>query len=268
VRAARSAAALLGLGTVLVIAALADSAAAQAMAPGALSRLVPAVLVNAGVAAVAWLENAIARSGAIAGAVVGVLVYVGAGWEGWIVLGATFVAALAASAAGAKRKHALGIAQDQEGQRDARHVVANCGIAAAAAIVAVTSPYQSAAWIALVASLTAAGADTAASEIGKAYGRRTFLIVGFESVPAGTSGAVSAEGTAASVAAALMLAGCGAIVGLIPPVAVPPLALAALVGTSVDSVLGATAERAGLLDNHLVNFINAAVAAGMAVYLI
>ena len=44
-------------------------------------------------------------------------------------------------------------------------------------------------------------ADTFASEIGKAYGKTTFLITTLEKVPPGTEGAISAEGTAADAAA-------------------------------------------------------------------
>jgi hypothetical protein len=50
-----------------------------------------------------------------------------------------------------------------------------------------------------VASLSTKLADTFASEIGKAYGKTTFLITTFERVKPGTEGAVSAEGSAASV---------------------------------------------------------------------
>ena len=57
-----------------------------------------------------------------------------------------------------------------------------------------------------VASLSTKLADTFASEIGKAYGKTTFLITTFERVEPGTEGAVSAEGTAASVVGGLILA--------------------------------------------------------------
>ena len=40
--------------------------------------------------------------------------------------------------------------------------------------------------------------------------------------------------------------------------------LAALAGAFVESILGATLEAPGILDNNLLNFINTAVAAGIA----
>lgn len=266
--AARIPPALAGAATLIVVVGLADGTAAAATLPGAIGRLLPALLVNAGAATVAWLEGAITRSGAVAGSVIGAIIYVGSGWEGWLVLAATVVMAVLASHAGANRKRALGISQEQEGPRGAGHAVANCGAAAAAAIVAITSPHQAAAWVALVAALTAAGADTVASETGKAWGRRTLLIVGFRSVAPGTPGAVSVEGSLANVAAAFAVATFAATLGLIPGAAIPSVVIAALVGATLESVLAATVERRGLLDNHVLNFINASAAACTAVYLI
>ena len=62
-------------------------------------------------------------------------------------------------------------------------------------------------WLALVAALTAGGSDTVASEIGKAWGRSTFLVTTFRRVTPGTPGAMSLEGTAAGLLAAFALAG-------------------------------------------------------------
>ena len=263
----RAVTALLGAATVVAIASVADRTAVEIMAPG-VGRIAPAVLVNAGAATVAWLEDAVTRSGALVGGAIGTTIYLGAGWEGWLMLGATFVAAVIASNIGRTRKHALGLAQEQEGRRDGCHVVANCGVAGAAALVAMTSLYQAAAWLALVAALTAAGADTVASEVGKARGGRTFLIVGLRPVPAGTPGAISLQGSVANVGAAIVLAAFGAALGLIALRAVPLVAVAAVAGASIESVLAATLERAGILNTHHLNFITTASAAILAIYLI
>jgi uncharacterized protein (TIGR00297 family) len=261
-------AAALATGALFVVAMLADGPSSAAMAPGVVSRLLPALMVNAGAVTVAWLEGAISRSGAVGGALIGITIYLGAGWEGWTMLLATFASAVIASHIGVNRKKALRIAQDDEGPRGAAHAAANCGVAAAAAVVGATSPYQSAAWLALVAALTAGGADTVASEIGKAWGRRTVSIVSLQPVPPGTSGAVSFAGSLANIVAAVALASLGAALGLIGASAIPIVVIAALLGASIESVLGATLEPSGVLNNHLLNFINTAVAAAVAVYLI
>ncbi|MGH9143200.1 MAG: DUF92 domain-containing protein, partial [Vicinamibacterales bacterium] len=145
--------------------------------------------------------------------------------------------------------------------RGAGNAIANCGVATAAAIAVVTTPYPSLAMAALVASLTAAGSDTVASEIGKAWGRSTFLLTTLKRVKPGTPGAMSLQGTAAGVLAALALAGVGAALGLVPVAAVFVVVVGATAGALVESALGATLERPGILNNDMLNFINTAVAA-------
>jgi uncharacterized protein (TIGR00297 family) len=252
-------------GATLWLASLTDAATISIMAPAVTGRLLPALLVNAGFSAVAFLEGAVTWSGVIVGNVIGIAIYLGAGWEGWVLLVATFGAAVIASKVGWQRKTELGIAQEREGRRGAGNALANCLLSAIAAIVAITSPYQSAAWLALVAGLTAGAADTVASEIGKAWGKRTFLVVGFQPVPPGTSGAISLEGTIANIVAAALLASLGAWLGLISMASVPIVVIAALTGAFVESALGATLEKPGILNNDLLNFINTAVAAAVAI---
>jgi uncharacterized protein (TIGR00297 family) len=247
-------------GATLWICSLMDAASASAMLPGVIGRLLPAVLVNAGFATVAFLEGAVTWSGVIAGGALGMAVYLGAGWEGWVMLLATFASAVITSKVGWTRKRALGIEEEREGRRGAGNALANCLVGAVAAILAITSPYQAAAWLALVTALTSGAADTVASEIGKAWGRRTVLVVGFRPVPPGTSGAISLEGTVANVVAAIALATLGAALGLIATSTIPVVVAGALAGSFVESVLGATLESRGILNNDLLNFINTVVA--------
>jgi len=247
-------------GATLWILSLADAASLNAMLPGVVARLLPALLVNAGFAAVAFAEGAVTWSGVVAGCAIGMAVYLGAGWEGWVLLLATFASAVITSKIGWQRKKALGIAEEREGRRGAGNALANCLVAAVAAIVAIVSPYQAVAWLALVTALTAGAADTMASEIGKAWGRHTVSIVSLRPAPPGTSGALSMEGLIANVVGAIALAALGAAVGLIPAAAIPMVSAAALAGSFVESALGATLEEPGILNNDLLNFINTLVA--------
>ena len=107
----------------------------------------------------------------------------------------------------------------------------------------------------------AGGSDTIASEIGKAWGRRTWSITSLAHVPPGTSGAMSLEGTAAGVAGALGL-GAGAVaLGLAPPGWLAAIVIGATAGSLLESWLGATLEAPGILNNDMLNFINTAAAA-------
>jgi len=67
--------------------------------------------------------------------------------------------------------------------------------------------------VGFAASFASKLADTTSSEIGKAYGRTTYLVTTLQRVPRGTEGAVSAEGTAAGVAAAAVVAGMAVALG-------------------------------------------------------
>lgn len=111
-------------------------------------------------------------------------------------------------------------------------------------------------------------ADTFASEIGKAYGKTTFLITTLQRVEPGTEGAISAEGTAASVVGGLLLSLYGLAVGLIGVPSVLVSTGAAFVATNIESFLGATIqEKEGLdwMTNEVVNFLNTFIGAALAI---
>lgn len=226
-----------------------------------------ALAANVAVASIGYLARTVSRSGAVAGVVIGVVVLLSTGWSGWALLLITFAAAALSSRLGLHRKTMLGIAEPHGGRRGAGNAVANTGVAAAAALLAVLSYAEQPALIAFVAALAAGGADTIASEIGKAYGRRTFLITTLRRVPPGTSGALSFEGTAAGICGALALAAAGAALGLIGARAILPVAAGATAGTLAESVLGAALEHRGVLNNDVLNFVTTAVAAYLAIWL-
>ncbi|MBI3493644.1 MAG: DUF92 domain-containing protein [Acidobacteria bacterium] len=215
-----------------------------------------------------WLgyrANTVSRSGAVGGALVGVIVFAGAGGRAWLLLFITFLAASIASRLGVKRKALLGITEERGGRRGAGNAVANCGVAAIAAIAAVTTPHAARAQLALVAGLVAGASDTVASEIGKAWGRSTWLVTSFGRVRPGTSGAISVEGTVAGLVAAFGLTAIAIALGLVPFSVTLAIVAGATSGAIVESVLGATLEGPGILNNDMLNFINTAIAAAVAI---
>jgi uncharacterized protein (TIGR00297 family) len=226
--------------------------------------LVPAA-ANAVVAIAGWVARTVTIPGAIAGFVVGTLVWAGAGWQGWVLLLCAFATAVVTTKLGGRRKALLGIAEERGGARGAGNALANTGLAAWLAMIAILTADRDAAHAAFVAALVAGSSDTVASEIGKAYGRRTWLVTTMKPVQAGTSGAISSEGTAAGAAAAVMLAAIAASLQLIPVALVLPIGGAAVAAAMVESVLGSTLEPRGLLNNDLLNFITTSVAAVLGV---
>jgi uncharacterized protein (TIGR00297 family) len=166
---------------------------------------------------------------------------------------------------GIKRKESLGIAEERGGRRGPGNAIANTGVAACAAALALVGPDRVLSELALAAALTAVASDTVASEIGKAWGRRTFLTTTFRPVPPGTPGAVSLEGTVALVAASALLAWLAALLGLIGYDALPIIVTAAVAASFLEGALGAAYERSGILNNDLLNFVTTASAAAIAV---
>ena len=242
--------------------------------PGGLRRLAWGAAASALLAAAAWAARAVDRSGAIAGFALAALVGTGLGAPGFALLAAFVVLGSAATRLGFRRKAEAGLAQAHGGRRGARHAVANCAVAAACALFAAVTPHTGIYTLAFAGALSSALADTVGSEIGQLWGRRPVLVTSWKAVPPGTDGAISWPGTAASAAAALATAGISWASGLIPGTAVEvgsagqavaAVAAAGFVGSLVDSLLGATLQRRGLLDNDAVNFANTLAGALVAV---
>jgi uncharacterized protein (TIGR00297 family) len=117
-----------------------------------------------------------------------------------------------------------------------------------------------------VASFSTKLSDTCASEIGKAYGQRTFLITSLKPVLRGTEGAVSLEGTLAGILASAAIALVGWGVGLISLAGVGICIVAAFIATNAESLIGATLQtRFSWLTNELVNVINTLIGAVVAI---
>jgi uncharacterized protein (TIGR00297 family) len=249
---------------VLWLASVMDSDTLEAARAGVTAALPWAIGINVVAAWLGYRAQTVSRAGAIGGAIIGVVVYCGGGRGAWLLLFIAFLAAAITSRLGLKKKVLLAIAEESGGRRGAGNAIANCGVAAMAALAAVATPYSAAARLALVAALTAGASDTVASEIGKAWGRSTFLVTTFGRVKPGTPGAMSLEGTAAGLVAAFALAALGVALGLIAASAIVAVVVGATAGALVESALGATLEAPGILNNDMLNFINTAVAAAVA----
>ena len=254
-------------GGVMWTLSLIDPAGATALAGAVTAQAAPALGVNAVVAWLGWKARTVTASGAVAGAVIGAAVVVGTGWAGWVLLLATFAAAAATSKVGLQRKTALGIAEARQGRRGAGNAIANTGVAAIAALLAVATASRDQALLAFAAALAAGGSDTVASEIGKAFGRRTFIVPSLRPAPPGTPGAVSAIGTAAGLGGATALAALAWTLGLVDGRGFVPVVAGATAGAFAESVLGATLEGPGIVNNDVLNFLNTLIAAATAIAL-
>jgi uncharacterized protein (TIGR00297 family) len=186
------------------------------------------------------------------------------------------VLASLATLAGRKRKEALGTAEDRRG-RAASQVAANLGIAAIVSETLVQNWLTKQAWLPIsrqspemvfavgLAALSEAAADTVSSELGQVLSGQPRMITTLRRVHPGTDGAISVGGTVAGILAAGIVAGAGtkALGGGWPMLTVSWSG--GVFGLFFDSVLGATFEQRGWLNNDGVNFLSTASAAVFAI---
>ncbi len=227
--------------------------------------LAAAFLVTGVFAALAYVIGMISRGGAAGGFAVGTVIYACLGPQGFAVLALFVVAGSALTRLGYRSKEQRGIAQSRRGRRGAKNALANCGVALLCALLAALTDSETFA-VAFVASLGAAFADTAESEVGPLARRTPRLITTLRKVPPGTDGAVSLPGTLAGLVAAAITAFFGLWLGLLGgPGTVLLVACAAFLGTVVDSFVGALAPRLG---NEVTNILCTLVAAVVVLILL
>lgn len=231
------------------------------------TRLLTGAAINVGLALVMVRVAAARPAGAAAGALVGTVIYAFLGAPGLGLLIAFVVIGSVCTRLGYRRKAAAGIAEPHGGRRGAGSALANLGVAAACAAFAQLTPHGELFTLAFAAALAAAATDTAASEIGQAWGRRTLLISTLRPVPAGTDGGVSIPGTAAGALAGAVVALLGVRLGLYGLDRAALVAASALAANLLESLVGATVERRGGLDNHEVNVLNTLLGALIAIAL-
>lgn len=192
---------------------------------------------------------------------------------------AVSILAHVATRLGRAQKERLGIAEKRRG-RTGSQIAANLGAAALVSNELVqswltdTNSLSSLTTTPMplftvgLAALTEAAADTVSSELGQVLSSQPRMVTTLRKVEPGTDGAISWAGTFAGVTAAGIVAVIGtyAVRG---DLAMLLISFAAGVfGLFFDSLLGATLERRGWLNNDAVNFLSTASAAVFALGLL
>lgn len=247
---------------------------------------VVAIGLNTALLAVAWLspKKLLTVAGYLNAWLLGVLIWGTLGFSGYVVVMFYFLVGSFVTKVGIAQKEAEGIAEKRSGARGPENVWGSALIATLCAQLSVLTlnplslnplslnsqldNLHSLFVLGYVASFSTKLSDTCASEIGKAYGQRTFLITTLQPVARGTEGAVSLEGTIAGAVASLAQALIGLAVGLINGFDVLWCVLAAFIATNIESVIGATLQsRYTWLTNELVNILNTLIGAAVAMLL-
>jgi uncharacterized protein (TIGR00297 family) len=231
--------------------------------------LLLASIVTLAFSALAWWVRGVTKSGAVAGAIICFVLFIGAGPGAFVGLVAVFLLAWTSTRIGYRRKAQLGKAESKNG-RKASQVMANLSIAAGCAVLHLAHPRFTAFGVevfslGMVAALSEAAADTVSSELGQVQ-RYARLITTWKSVPPGTDGGVSLLGTFSGVLSAALVAWTCLPVRLVPFHAAIVATVAATIGMLTDSLLGALLERRGVLNNDAVNFLGTLIAAAAAIF--
>ena len=177
---------------------------------------------------------------------------------------------------GHRKKERFGTAESKRG-RSPSQVAANLGIAA----IASTEFFQS--WLVdshgftnttivpmplfaiALAALAEAAADTASSEFGQVFGGNPRMITTLRKVEPGTDGAITLAGTLAGIIAAFIVAAAGTYAVSGDRTMFWLGCAGGVFGLLFDSLLGATFEKLGWLNNDAVNFLSTASAAIFAI---
>jgi len=240
--------------------------------------------LNAILLGLVWIapKKLLTPAGLLHAWLLGVLIWGTLGWQGYVVVTFYFLVGSGVTRIGMAQKEAEGIAEKRSGARGPENVWGSALTAALCALgigmlnsgfltsipQSLIPILQSLLLLGYVASFSTKLSDTCASEVGKAYGKSTFLITTLQPVPRGTEGAVSLEGTLSGVVASITIALVGWGVGLINLLGIAWCVLAAFIATNLESVIGATLQsKYTWLTNEVVNILNTLIGAIAAMLL-
>jgi uncharacterized protein (TIGR00297 family) len=208
-----------------------------------LARLAIATAIALTISLLARRARSLDGAGATVATVTGTLALL-AGWRWGVLLVVYFASASVLSRVGAAHKDArTSSVIAKGGARDAWQVLANGGVFALAAALAVALPQHEQRWLALgIGALAASASDTWATEIGTLYGGAPRSILGWRPVPVGMSGGVTGVGVVAAIAGAAFIALVSLALGWPVRVALASI-IGGIAGSTLDSVLGATLQQ-------------------------
>ena len=194
------------------------------------------------IAFLAYKARSLNKSGALAAAFTGTVIFGIGGWAWAILLLTFFVTSSALSRAFKKRKQGLDEKFSKGHERDAGQVFGNGGIATLFAALHFFFPAEIWPWLGFAAALAAVNADTWATELGVLSPLPPRMITNLKKVvEKGTSGGISLIGTLASLtgsaliaALASLLTGSWSLFLLIT--------FSGLAGALFDSFLGGTVQ--------------------------
>ncbi|MDP1713651.1 MAG: DUF92 domain-containing protein [Anaerolineales bacterium] len=199
------------------------------------------------IAFLAYHARSLNKSGAIAAAFTGTIIFGIGGWQWAILLLTFFITSSVLSRAFKKRKQGLDEKFSKGHERDAGQVFGNGGLATIFAVLHFFYPESMFPWIGFAASLAAVTADTWGTEMGVLNPQPPRMITDLTKiVEKGTSGGISLFGTFASLLGSAVIAGLAVLLTPMDKALNTNtfllISAAGLAGALFDSFLGATVQ--------------------------
>ena len=209
------------------------------------------------------------KSGWISAGVLGSILWGCLSWQGWISVVIYLVFGSLVTKIGYKFKIQKGIAEKRGGRRGPENVWGSAATGLFFAVmvnlnVANILFYK----IGFAASFSAKLADTFGSEIGKRFGRNTYLITSLRKVDRGTEGGVSLEGTIASALGAIFMTSIMLLLSIITTKhQFIIVSISGFLATISESIIGAKFQKKYKLSNELVNTIQTSISSIIAIFI-
>jgi uncharacterized protein (TIGR00297 family) len=206
-------------------------------------------------------------SALLSAALLGVLIIVFSGLSWFLLLLTFFILGGGFTKYKYAYKESIGIAQAKDGIRSYENVFSNSTAALALAVAYGVFPEHSLPIIyAYMGTVATATGDTLASEIGTTARGRPRMITTLKLSEPGVDGAVSLLGELAAIFGSAVIGILAYLLGISDNLLLAVLIATAggFFGTNMDSLLGATLQKRGLLSNSGVNFVATFAGAGIS----
>ncbi len=210
------------------------------------------------------------KKGWIHAGVLGTLLLGSIGWNGWVAVCIYLLFGTLVTKIGYKNKASRGIAEARGGKRGPENVWGSAATGCSLALFSCIWPdYLNLFMIGFASSFTAKLSDTFSSEIGKRFGKKTFLITTLKLVPPGTEGALSIEGSVAGLLGSLIMTVVMLNLSIVSGLSVAFIVfLSGYLATILESYIGALVQnQIEWMTNELVNSIQTSLAAIISIFL-